>query len=255
MRKLRLFWRLGSFIFWTLGCYLILLLANIPKTPAKRFRARAGIATIWAKGVCTIWHMRVRVYGEIPKEPFILVSNHLGYADIVLLSTLVDSYFISKEDVKSWPVLGQIVRYANILFLNRENSKDLNRVEELLEKKINEGSNVVFFPEGTSSRGEEVLHFKSSLFNYPANKGIPIHTAAISYSTPEGEMDSAEAVCWWGDMDFASHFIKLLQLKSFDARVRFANETVQGENRKSLALKAQESVSELFEPADSFRDA
>ena len=104
------------------------------------------------------------------------------------------------------------------------------------------------FPEGTSICGDEVLPFRPSLFEVAVRTGSPVRTAALSYRTPAGAAPADLAVCWWGDMGFAPHFIKLLTLPSILARVSFGPGAVTAEDRKDLALRAHGAVSGLFEP-------
>jgi 1-acyl-sn-glycerol-3-phosphate acyltransferase len=102
---------------------------------------------------------------------------------------------------------------------------------------------VIFFPEGTSTAGDEVANFKPSLLELAANQARPAHYAALYYTTPEDEPPAREVVCWWGDMAFPPHFFNLLKLRRFDAHLAFGAQPVQAAERKELAQKLWSQVS------------
>ncbi|MBK6725266.1 MAG: 1-acyl-sn-glycerol-3-phosphate acyltransferase [Acidobacteria bacterium] len=88
-----------------------------------------------------------------------------------------------------------------------QNRRDIPRAGELIIERLDAGEGVVVFPEGTSTKGEEVLPFNSSFLEFAARKDIAVHYAAITYSTPPGEMPAHIAACWWEDiLTFSPHF-------------------------------------------------
>ena len=117
-----------------------------------------------------------------------------------------------------------------------------------MQRALEQGRNVIFFPEGTSSRGEGVLDFKSSLFAAPVRSGVPVVSASLKFETNAPSLSADWSVCWWGDMPFASHAFALLALPGFDARIRFASPPQHDSDRKALCRLAQESVEKIFEP-------
>jgi 1-acyl-sn-glycerol-3-phosphate acyltransferase len=84
------------------------------------------------------------------------------------------------------------------IFIDRKNHRDILRAGEEIIKKLNDGEGVIVFPEGTSSKGEEVLKFNSSFFEFPARLDFPVHYASITHQTPN-DHPPANTVCWWGD--------------------------------------------------------
>jgi 1-acyl-sn-glycerol-3-phosphate acyltransferase len=183
--------------------------------------------------------MRITVEGVPPKPPFLLVSNHLSYADIVLLATQVDCVFVAKRDVRSWPILGLIIESMGTIFIDRTSRRDVMRVNEQIDRALQAGDGVVLFAEGTSSPGARVLPLKPSLLNLVARKNHPVSYASITYSDP--------AVCWYGDMTFADHFFDLLKLPHFEATLVFGDVPVQETDRK-LARHLHQRIEEKFTP-------
>jgi 1-acyl-sn-glycerol-3-phosphate acyltransferase len=214
---------------------------------SKRFKR--GIVSVSNWAAMKILGMRVRIVGSPPRPPFILVANHLGYIDIVLVRLVVKAFFVSKAEIAAWPFVGWLTRLAGTLFLDRRNKRDLSRINSLLDAALGSGNGIVIFPEGTSSSGRDIKKFHSGLLAYPAMNGFPVHAAALHYSTSAGP-DASHAVCWWGDMTFVDHLYRLLGLRGFDARITFAPEPLAHRNRKTLAAGLEEQVGELFEPVE-----
>ena len=194
--------------------------------------------------------MRLRVVGEPPPEPYILVCNHLGYMDIVAICTVAPSVFIAKSEVSSWPFIGTMVRSTNIEFVNRVNHRDLKRVNEIAAESTRIGRGVVFFPEGTSSPGHSLLPFRPSLLEHAASAGLPVHCASIHYRTPPGCPPAGDVVAWWGDMDFFTHLFRLARIRHFDATLILAPEPVAAGERKRLAALLQEKCRGIFTPTE-----
>jgi 1-acyl-sn-glycerol-3-phosphate acyltransferase len=189
--------------------------------------------------------MRVRVAGVPPRRPFFLVCNHLGYVDILALASCLPSVFVAKAELARWPVLGHLARAMNTVFVDRTRATDLLRVLGAMDEVVATGGGMTFFPEGTSSSGEKVLPFRSSLFEAPARRRSPVFCVGLRYQTRPSEPDPAEAVCWWGDMTFVPHLWKLLQLEGFDGWLQFGG-PVQESDRKALARVSRDEVARLW---------
>jgi 1-acyl-sn-glycerol-3-phosphate acyltransferase len=170
------------------------------------------------------------------------VANHLSYLDVVVLGSLVEATFVAKADVAGWPGLGRLAARVGTIFLDRTRKRDLLRVIPLVEARLRANETVVFFPEGTSSGGGEVLRFRSSLFEAPRRAGRATAGAALSYSTRDGDPDPAEAVCWWGDMEFLPHLFGLMKLSGVRATVEWLPETYRASDRKRLAARIHAAI-------------
>ena len=220
--------------------------------PSLRFRARNAIFRRWSRSCLWLMGGRLRVQGDRPAAPFFLVSNHLSYIDILVLSSMVDAFFIAKAEIRAWPGFGLLCRTVGTIFIDRELRRDVQRVNRRVEETLAAGYGVVLFPEGTSSQGYEVMRFQSALLEYPAQRQMEVHSVSVSYRTPEGEIPAHLSISWWGDAPFVAHFVQLLGLSRFEARVRFLDTVEVGEDRKQLARTLQRRVAESFEPVVSF---
>jgi len=216
--------------------------------PVRRRRWRSFNLRGWGRTLLRIMNVEVEVVGTAPEPPFLLVSNHLSYVDIVVLSSRLGSIFVSKSDVRSWPVLGFMVRHMDIIFVDRNLRRDIRPTVASIEEALAAGDGVVVFPEGTSTAGATVGRFRPSLLEPAARGLLPVATAALSYSTPAGHAPAHLAVCWWGDMTFPDHVLRLLALPGFSVRLAFGAGAVRDGERKRLAASLEARVRDLFVP-------
>ncbi len=213
--------------------------------PSRRRAWRVAHFSLWARGVVALIGGRVVWHGTPPEAPFFLASNHLGYLDIVVLAQRLPAVFVSKADVKHWPVIGMLTRLADTLYINRERHRDIPRANATILEALERGDGVVLFPEGTSSESDFVLPIRPSLLEMPARHTYPVNTAAIYFETHAGDPHAHRAICYYGDMAFAPHVWKLMHLRGFTATVRFSSTEQLATDRKELALKVREDIHAL----------
>lgn len=240
----------------TLAGYCLLLAGRLMLFPFRIAREewRSCLVRQWARACAQIAGLDIVVRGSIPDPPRLLVCNHLSYVDIPLLFTQVGATFVAKTELQSWPVLGFLIKSASTVFIDRTRKRDIPRVNALIEHSIRQNRLVIVFPEGTSSRGQDVLPFKPSLLEYAAQNQSPVMYATIHYSTSEPDPPADMAVCWWGDMTFPGHIFNLLKLRRIRATVDFGKSPVRGTDRKELAQALRELMKQQFVPSSVKRD-
>jgi 1-acyl-sn-glycerol-3-phosphate acyltransferase len=193
----------------------------------------------------SLLHCRVTVTGDLPSEGLI-VANHLGYVDILVLGSLCPAIFVAKSDVDSWPVFGWLSRNAGTIFVSRDNPAEVPAQLATMERPLREGVPIVLFPEGTSSDGSRVLPFRSSLLESAVRSGKPITPVAISYSL-DGHGDPGREIAYWGDHTLLPHLLNLLSKPGFEARVAFGPGRSPESDRKREAARLHAEVSGLLE--------
>lgn len=212
-------------------------------------RARQRLQLWWAGGLIRILNVRADISGDLPDSSFFLVSNHLSYLDILLYLSMRPVVFVSKAEVAKWPVMGIMAKAAGTVFVDRTTRSDVPRVNALMEKALSRGDSVVLFPEGTTSRGEGLLRFKSALLTPIIGTKRSIVYAALSYRTPENALPAEEAVCWWGGMTLGGHLPKLIGLPVIYATVTFGTYTPPPDaDRKAVGQALQNIIAEHFIP-------
>ena len=216
----------------------------------------------WAKTCLWILGVETRYEGPLPervgnrnKEAYFMVANHLSYIDILVLLARLDARFLAKSEIAGWPVLGLLAKSTGTLFVDRSRKRDLTRVIGEVKSVLGRGTGVIVFPEGTSTDGSQVERFKPSLFEVPVETGVPVRVAALHYDSPVGPKPAWEAVCWWGDAPFGSHFVSFLNQPKTIATVTFSPDILRSTDepqsgaRKALAEAAQQATERSFTPS------
>lgn len=187
----------------------------------------------WCAGLLARLNVRVNVIGAPPASG-IIVSNHLSYLDIFLASAAVPCVFVSKKEVRSYPLIGQAAALTGTIFIDRDRSARLQSIGAELEDTLRAGIPVCFFPEGTTSDGAGVLRFHAALFAPAVRLHVPITPTGITYSLPDGG-DPSQLVAYWGEMKMLPHIFGLLTLPRIDATICFAPESFFAEGGEPLA--------------------
>ncbi|MDW3221603.1 MAG: lysophospholipid acyltransferase family protein [Paracoccaceae bacterium] len=155
--------------------------------------------------------LRIDLIGQPMTGQGALVANHSSWLDIIVLNARKRVYFVSKSDVASWPGIGWLARATGTVFITRKRSK-AGAQAALFRTRLQAGHKLLFFPEGTSSDGLQVLPFKSSLFaaffTPELRDVLSLQPVSVTYHAPPG-MDR-RFYGWWGNMDFGPHILKVL---------------------------------------------
>ena len=203
---------------------------------------------LWGNATIKLFSMNVTIDGMPPKPPCLIVSNHLSYIDIPIFSAILDTTFVAKVEIRSWPIIGFMARTLGIIFIDRRKKSDVARVNQKISDDLNDLQGVVLFPEGTTSPGMEVMRFRPSLLEHAATSEMPVSYAALRYQTGDEDQHAYKSVCWWGDINLLKHLYLLGLNRKIDVTVRFGDDTVLSQDRKELATELHRKVYELFDP-------
>jgi lyso-ornithine lipid O-acyltransferase len=186
-----------------------------------------------------VFGIETQFSGDIPSSG-LLVCNHLSYLDILVLSALSPCVFVAKREVKQWPVFGWFATLAGTVFVQREQRRQAAQSVNEIETTLRTGALVVLFPEGTSSGGETVLPFKSSLLEPATRQTYSLAAGLIRYELGDG--DVSEEVCYWKDMTLVPHLINLCSKRYILASVQFNHLREGNADRKQLARQLHAEV-------------
>lgn len=241
----RVLWRFWLFL-WMSGTALWDFHRRVRPIERKKgsvdFLERAKWTQRHARRTCRMIHVDVEVIGE-PPPAGIVTCNHMSYLDIVVLVWAHPMVFVSKAEVEEWPVVGALTNRAGSVLIRRERRGDVAGAAKQLEAVVQQNVPVVIFLEGTSSGGDGVLPFRSSLLEPAVAQQWNVTPVGLNYSLDDGTV--AEDVAYWRDMTFLPHFLKLLSKRNIKARIAFGAPQLPGPDRKSLALKLHEKVVDL----------
>ena len=184
--------------------------------------------------ICEALNITISVSGRPPSRG-ILVSNHLGYLDILAIGYICPTLFVSKVEVRDWPVFGWFARSMGTLFVRRNSRLEVSELVQNMDRILTSGGLVTLFPEGTSTDGGEVLPFRSSLLQ-PALHHSPVTVAAIHYDA---------WACYHGAASLLPHLMKVMASGGVAIRLNFAKINTTSTNRKELAVELHSEVVRL----------
>jgi lyso-ornithine lipid O-acyltransferase len=240
----------GSF-FFTMTPLLILVqwLLDKLKLPGWEF-----FATQYYRLLCRLLRIRIRVVGEPVRDRAVLfVSNHVSWADILVIGAIAPVAFISKSEVAHWPLVGTAARLQRTVFVDRARRHQTGDAVAEIVKRLADGTSVVLFAEGTSSDGNRVLPFRSALVGAVKEAdahNILIQPMSICYTALHGipmGRQHRTLVAWYGDLDFMPHFKAFIARGAVDAVVSygepFAADGVA--DRKAMTKRLEGAVRQL----------
>ncbi len=236
------------------GGLLVLLLLRLVERPI------FGAARPWTPYItvavcrlgCRLLGLPVTHHGAPMSHPGAMVANHSSWLDIFVLNSGGPLYFVSKSEVARWPGIGWLARATGTVFVNRR-AREAQAQKQVFEERLSDGHRLLFFPEGTSTDGQRVLPFKSTLFAALLSETIVadlwVQPVTVVYHPPADA--EPRFYGWWGDMDFATHLFKVLA-QSRQGRVDVTwhspIQVAEAGDRKRLA-KASEALVRSVHPA------
>ncbi len=146
---------------------------------------------------------------------YLHVSNHLSYLDILVLAAQRPCCFVTSVEIRDTFFLGWLCRLGGCLFVERRNKFGLQGEISEISEALENGLNVLIFPEATSTNGDDVLRFRRPLYSAALTSGRLVKPICLFYESINGDVFSLEnrdLVCWYGDMGFVSHLFKFCQL-------------------------------------------
>jgi len=179
IRTLRAAWRLLACVVHGLHG-LAIVLVRFSAYDAARRHARIQW---WAAKMLRTMGIALRVDGQPHAGGTLLVSNHISWLDIMAVHAVCpQARFVSKADVRAWPLLSRLVDAAGTLYLERERKRDALRVVHVMAQALSAGETVAVFPEGTTSDGRALLPFHANLLQAAIATSTPVQPVALRFS-------------------------------------------------------------------------
>ncbi|MFZ4621581.1 MAG: lysophospholipid acyltransferase family protein [Bacteroidota bacterium] len=189
-----------------------------------RQRLLAGLVVLWAKTTTALLGIDVSFSGRehLNNSGMLIVANHQSYLDIIILASVIPTLFVAKKEVRSWPLLGWLATLGGTLYIDRTAFRGASEAMEKIISALRGGTNVLVFPEGTSTNGELVAPFRPALFRSAVNAERSILPVTINYVLVSGEnagRRNRDLFCWYGAMTFTDHFWRLLNVRSLTSHI------------------------------------
>ena len=196
----------------------------------------------WALQFLALWQIHLQVVGQpVRQGPALLVANHISWLDIVVIHAARHCRFVSKSDVREWPLVGMLATGAGTLYIERTNRKDALRMVKDMADAMRSGDVVAIFPEGTTSDGLDLLPFHANLIQSAILAQAPVQPMSIQFLDAQTGQISL-APCYIGDDSLIGSMWRTLCAPRITAVVHFgALQEAQGRDRRAWAhdLRAQ----------------
>lgn len=240
--------------FCRLAAYLSLTFALIPVQAiflALNSRRAKTLPTAFHRLCCRILGLKLEIRGQrVSHGPTLYVANHTSYLDITVLGAATQGSFVSKAEVREWPLFGLLARLQRSVFVDRR-AREAGAHRDEIARRLEGGDDLILFPEGTSSHGNGTLPFKSALFSAAAievrGRPVIVQPVSVAYTRLDGMplgRNLRPFYAWYGDMDLASHILGVMALGTVTVVVEFHPPVTLPDfpNRKALARHCESVI-------------
>ena len=226
-------------------------------------RAAARLPVFYHRQLLRLLKVRVHPDTALSAEgsglPVLILSNHISWLDIVVLSSVMPVSFIAKSEVRDWPVFGFLSKLQRTVFVDRQRRHKTGQSTQEIASRMQAGDKMVLFAEGTTSDGLRILPFRSPLvgaarevLKSSGTECVLIQPVAIRYTHRHGlplGRGEMPAIGWYGDMDLLPHLTDLVTSGPIDVQV-FFGQTLPFDSqtdRKLMTKQAETEVRRLFQ--------
>ena len=210
--------------------------------PLCKHTTRLSLRQRWSRRLLGILGLRLQLEGAPIAPGAMLVANHISWVDIFVINAASPSAFVSKAEVRSWPLIGWLAARNDTIFLRRGSRGHARIINAEIAALLDAGRNVAIFPEGTTTDGSHVLHFHAALLQPAVACGHAVQPLALSYRTSDGSYSRAPA--YDGDLSLGQCLANIIAARHLVARVTASPpiETSDGIDRRSLAQQARAAI-------------
>lgn len=216
--------------------------------PRVKSARQALITQWWSLKTLRILNVVLSVHGIRPdarERDLIIAANHISWLDIYVINAAHPSRFVAKAEIRDWPIIGWLCEKAGTIFIRRTHRRDTARTNLEIHDVLTSGATIGLFPEGTTTAGDRLLKFHSSLFEPAVANQATLAPVALRYRTSDG--DRCLAVAYIDDLSFAESLQLIVSQKSMIAEITFAPPIpAAGGSRRSLALQAEAAIAAIL---------
>jgi len=199
--------------------------------------------------MCRILSIRVVIAGAVDADrPLLVVGNHFGVIDPLILASQLEISFVGKAELRRWPLVGWVTRQVGVIFVERERHGRVNDFLTVVRERLDRRIPVMVFPEGTTSPDETVLPFKTGAFEAVTGRlsaaVLPVYLRPVRVNGRPAVGETRGLVTWaGGNQSFVEHLFQLVNLESAEVEIRIGEAIPAGQmERKELARKAHAAV-------------
>ncbi len=196
----------------------------------------------WSKRFLQLLGVAVKVHGQpLQSGPLLVVINHVSWLDILVMLSAQPVCFVSKSEVRYWPVIGWLATNVGTLYIERASRRDALRVVHQVANMLRDGRLIAIFPEGTTSNGKQLLPFHGNLLQAAISAGSPVQPVALRFLEASGELSMSPV--YIDDDTLLSSVWKMMCARPITAQLDFMPATpTAGLERRALASQLQETI-------------
>ena len=200
----------------------------------------------WAQRMLQVLGIGLAVRGRpVEGGPALIVSNHISWLDILVLHAGRHCRFVSKADVRHWPLIGRLATGAGTLYIERESRRDALRVVHHMTDSLCAGDVLAVFPEGTTSDGRSLLPSHANLMQAAISAGAPVQPVALRF-IDEATGETTLAPCYIDDDTLVGSLWRTLTGPRITAVVAYGElQRDDGRGRREWAEALREAVQDL----------
>lgn len=202
--------RLLTFLFALLGVLPFVVLGIVITKIFRWRRLNEWLVIFWSRLLCYIVGLEIKIYGQKPASPVMIVANHVSWLDIPIIHSFLLVGFVAKKEIKYWPILGWLAMAGDSVFHQRGSNTSRKTVLEQLKKRMLKGRSVAIFPEGTVTDGSYLRPFHRQLIHAAVVTETPVVPVAIKFLTANGQRN--HKVAFIDDETFMRHVVRILKL-------------------------------------------
>jgi 1-acyl-sn-glycerol-3-phosphate acyltransferase len=216
-------------------------------TVANRFpnatpQARTEMNRAWSVEMLRRCGMKIVVHNDQARldSGALVVGNHVSWIDIFVVNAWRPTPFVSKAEVRQWPIVGWLAQRLDTIFLQREKRSDAKRIMHELSERLKRGELMCVFPEGTTSAGKDLLPFHSNLFQAAVSAGSFVQPICLMYDDGNGRQ--SESPAYIDDLTLAQTLNSMLHATPLTAHLYVCDAIAAGDDRRVLAKEAQAAI-------------
>jgi 1-acyl-sn-glycerol-3-phosphate acyltransferase len=210
--------------------------------PRASAQQRLKLNRAWSLRMLQLCGMRLVVHNDGARldEGVLVVANHISWIDIYVINAWRPTPFVSKAEIRKWPVVGWLAQQLGTVFIQRERRSDAKRIMHELADRLNSGELMCVFPEGTTTDGVQLLPFHANMFQAAVSASRPVQPVCLMYEDAQGRQSTAPA--YIDEMSLGESLDALLRGGPLTAHVYVGAPLAPGADRRLLAVEAQASV-------------
>jgi 1-acyl-sn-glycerol-3-phosphate acyltransferase len=222
---------------------LLTILIVFPKLSMQQKEMRVQV---WSRQMLARLGIQLCVSGQAAHPgPLLLVANHISWLDITALHAARFCRFVSKADVKAWPLIGALASGVGTLFIQRQSRRDAMRVVHHMAISLREGDVLAIFPEGTTGEGIELLPFHANLLQAAISAQAPVQPVALKYFDTNSGQRSA-APCYVGDDTLLTSVWRTLRSSGITVQIVFGEaQSANGRDRRVWAAELRNQIEQM----------